>query len=165
MSWPKGLVAWLTVACLAPGCGFEPLYSKGAAVSEARGQIRIEQIADRAGQQLRNHLLLKMNPGGEPRHPAHVLRINLVETKRELSVRQDDVATRANLKIDAKYVLRRTVDGQPVFSGGISSTNSYNILESEFGSLKAEANARARALRDLSDALTTRLAVYLRSTR
>ena len=165
MSWPKELGAWLEIACLVPSCGFEPIYGKSDAAAEALGQIRIEQIADRTGQQLRNLLLLKMSPRGEPRRPAYVLKIGLVETKRALSVQQDDAATRANLKIEAKYVLRRAVDGKSVFSGGLSSTNSYNILESEFGTLKAEANARARAMHDLSDALTTWLAVYLRSLR
>ena len=47
MSWPKGLGASLVIVYIAPGCGFEPLYGKGGAVSEALGQVRIEQIDDR----------------------------------------------------------------------------------------------------------------------
>lgn len=82
-----------------------------------------------------------------------------------LGVRREDDATRTNLKIDAAYALARASDGKPLISGGLSTTSSYNILDSEFATLKAEANARARAVLDLSDALTTRLAVYLRGGR
>ncbi len=173
MSWPdptgRRRIArpWAAVALAltAAGCGFSPLYGERGAVADALAQVRIAQIADRTGQQLRNHLLLRLSPRGQPNNPAYVLKVRLVETGRALGVRRDDVATRANLEIDAAYVLERAGDGKALISSSVSSTTSYNILDSEFGTLKAEANARARAVHDLSDALTTRLAVYLRGTR
>lgn len=169
MSWPRtyssagalgrALLGGLALSLSA--CGFAPLYGERGASAEALARVRIAQIADRTGQQLRNHLLARMSPRGQPRRPVYVLKVELAETKHKLSVRRDDVATRANLEIVAKFVLERAEDGRSVASGGVSSTNSYNILESEFGTLKAESNARARAVRELSDALTTRLAVVL----
>lgn len=177
MSWPNphrisralalalrcGILGGLALGISA--CGFEPLYGGHGAATETLGQVRIAQISDRAGQQLRNHLLSRMNPRGQPRQPAYILKVNLVESKHKLGVQPDDVATRANLQIEANYVLKAADNGRPVVSGGISSTNSYNILESEFGTLKAEGNARARAVRELSEALTTRLAVFFKAER
>jgi len=80
-------------------------------------------------------------------------------------VQQDDVATRVNLTIDAAYWLERTSDGTKVFTGAVSTTNSYNILASEIGTMKAETTARARAARELSGSLTARLAVHLGGRR
>jgi LPS-assembly lipoprotein len=157
-------VAALAVLALA-GCGFQPLYGTRGKVPAALAKVRIAQIADRAGQQLRNHLLLRISPDGPPRRPDYVLKVGLSESKRKLSVQQDDVATRVNLKIDADYRLERASDGTKVFTGTVSTTNSYNILESEFGTLKAETTARARGVRELSDSLTARLAVHLGGRR
>ena len=171
MSWPDPTRSIciastaLALAVVATGCGFAPRYGERGARTDALAQVRIEQIADRTGQQLRNHLLLRLNPRGEPRNPSHVLKIKLAETRRWLGVRRDDAPTRANLRIQATYALERAGDGAPLARGKLSSTSSYNILDSQFGTLKAVASARSRAVRELSDALITRLALSLRSAR
>ena len=170
MSWPdparrRSAAAAAALALTAAGCGFAPLYGGRGANSDMLARVRIEPIADRTGQQLRNQLLLRLGPRGQNRNPAYVLKVELTETKRALGVRRDDIATRANLRIDAAYALERADDGKPLSDGKLSSTSSYNILDPKFGTLKAEADARSRTVRDLSEALTTRLAVYLRGAR
>ena len=162
---PAATVLALVLAVGAAGCGFQPLY---ATDGNARGQlarIHIDQIADRTGQQLRNALLLSFPPG-DPKAPAvWRLRVTLKEDKRELGVEKQDFATRANLTLTAFYTLEDAASDRPVLSGDLRSVNSYNILQSPYGTLAAERNARARAVRQIADGLTARLAAWLSRPR
>ena len=62
----------------------------------------------------------------------------------------------------ASYRLTRASDGAQVFGGGSNIVASYNILSSDYATLAAEADARARAVRELGDDITQRLAAFLR---
>ncbi len=144
------------------GCGFQPLHSKKAGASAAGfAEIRIAPIADRIGQQPHNLLLDKLTPLGPPPKARYVLRVTLSESLQNLAVRKDDVATRANLIMRAKFMLVRAHDNFTLLSNSAISANSYNILREEFATLSAENDARARAVRELSDEIRTRIAVYL----
>jgi LPS-assembly lipoprotein len=148
------------------GCGFEPLYAKrtGNAVA-ALGGVAVAPIADRTGQKLRNLLAVKLNPRGAPARPAYRLAVRLFESRQELGLRKDETATRANLTLRAVFSLRRASDGVQVYNSAASSTNSYNILQSEFATLSAANDARTRAVRDLSEEIKIRLALFLRKPR
>ena len=56
------------------GCGFQPLYGKhfDAYTPEELSAIKVSPIRDRIGQQLHNHLLSLLNPGGRPKIVAEV---------------------------------------------------------------------------------------------
>ena len=123
--------------------------------------MRIAPIADRTGQQLHNLLLDKLTPLGPPTAPRFELRVTVNESLQNLAVRKDDVATRANLVMRASFRLVRVQDQVVVLSNSAISANSYNILRQEFGTLSAENNARARAVRELSDQIRTRVGIYL----
>ncbi|MCM0018613.1 MAG: hypothetical protein NBV67_01330, partial [Tagaea sp.] len=61
------------------GCGFEPLHratARGSA-ADSLAAIRIDPIADRSGQILRNYLLDRLSPRGTPARPDYVLRVRL----------------------------------------------------------------------------------------
>ena len=156
-------VAIAAAACaLVAGCGFEPLYARktGSAPSPL-AKIRIEPIADRIGQQLHNLLLDRLNPKGRPVAARYILSINLSESLQQLGVRKDEVATRANLVMRASFRLARANDDTTLLKANAMSANSYNILRSEFATLSAENDARARAVRELSDEIMTRIGFYL----
>lgn len=152
------LAAAVTVAA----CGFQPLYgSRLAGSSPAEfAQIRIEPIPDRIGQQLHNHLLTTLNPDGRPEKPAYVMKTKITESLSALGVRKTAFATRANLQMRAVYDLTGAATGKTVFSGDSTITVSYNILDSEFATLMAENDARARAVRELSEDIRIRLGVF-----
>ncbi len=143
-------------------CGFQPLYgnSSGAAVTQTLAAIQIGLIRDRTGQLLRNELLDRMNPRALQPTPLYSLNVELTESKQSLAVRRDDTATLANLVMSASYILTAT-DGTEVLSGSVRSFNSYDISSSDFATLSAEADARARAARDLADDITIRIGVFL----
>ncbi len=72
-------------------CGFQPLYSRpheGAlSTAEHMATVSIAPLPDRIGQQLHNLLRDRMNPQGQPRNPDYELKIDLIESRQELSIR------------------------------------------------------------------------------
>jgi LPS-assembly lipoprotein len=157
-------VATLMLAGLA-GCGFRPLYGGDAGGSAASlAQIRIANIPDRPGQQLRNLLLDRLTPLGPPARPAYELSVVLREARHDLAIRKDESATRANLVLTASFVLV-PADARDArrFAGSAVSTNSFNRVRSDFAALSAENDARNRALRVLAEEIRLRIAAALQN--
>ena len=162
---PPIVAAILCLAALA-GCGFRPLHSTESRASSANlAEITIAPIPDRVGQQLRNRLRDEINPLGTPSSPRYVLSVKLSESLQNLAVRKDEVATRANLILRANFQLTRLHDRAVVMSSNAVSANSYNILSSDFATLSAENDARARAVSEISDDIKARVSVFLTSAR
>ena len=159
-------ISWLLIvmmcSAMLTGCGFRPLHSAKSGASAANlAEIRIEPIADRIGQQLHNLLLDKLTPKGPSSAPSYVLHVKLTEVRKNLAVRKDTVATRANLIMRARFQLVRFSDEVVLMKNSAISANSYNILNEEFATLSAVNDARFRAVRELSDTIRTLIAVYL----
>ena len=145
-------------------CGFKPLYGRdddGQTVNSKLAAVRIDPLRDRVGQQMHNLLRDRLNPNGQPVAPDYRLQVQITETTQELSVRQDETATRANLKLDTLFYLIATESGETLLTGRSTSTTSYDILREPFATTVSEANARERALREVADDIQTRLAVFL----
>ena len=155
----------MVLVALVAGCGFRPLHERGTAGAPAvLAAITIENIADRRGQKLRNFLLDRLNPHGPPRYPIYVLSVSLSESKGGLGVRKDAFATRAFLTVTAAFSLHRAGPEEGGrFAGSVSSTNFYNIVQSEFATLAAEEDARDRALLAIADEIRLRIAAALRT--
>jgi len=166
--WPRHATARGAAVCglllFVGGCGFQPLYGPaGAGAPSARerlASIRIQPLPDRIGQQMHNLLRDRLNPRGQPSAPAYVLQVTLSEAREELGIRKDETATRANLTLFAAFTLRDAGANKVLLSGRSSSTNSFNILNNQFATLFSESDARARALRELSEDIRTRLGIY-----
>lgn len=149
---------------LISGCGFTPLYGQKQvddSVSMAMQQISIPPIPERLGQLLRIELSKQLTPNGAPRAPDYVLTLTVAESKQDLAVRKDATATRANLIITASYILKNVQPEEVLLSGSVRSVNSYNILDADFATLSAEADARRRAARDLATEIRSRLGIFL----
>jgi LPS-assembly lipoprotein len=104
-----------------------------------------------------------MAPRASERQSKYSLAIELRESKGNVNIRKDESATRANLTISADFTLTNNADGGGIFKGTVLSTNSYNVLNSEFATLSAEKDARNRALRSLSEEIRLRVAAALRN--
>ena len=158
------LAAAGSVAALAAACGFRPLYgrreSDGSATVDDLAEIYIAPVPDRPGQQFTNLLRDRINPRGVPARARYRLEVILTESITEVALRRDETATRANLRMTANYVLVSRVDDSVVLRGRSFSVNSYNILESQFATQVSADDARERGIRELTDDIRTRLAVY-----
>jgi LPS-assembly lipoprotein len=161
MSWFRTLVVLAAILAVA-ACGFRPLYGSrgGTAAPDEFAQIKIEPIPDRIGQELHNHLLTVLNPDGRPDKTRYVMETSVVESARSLAIRKSAFATRANLQVRANYNLNDVTTGKNIFKGESSITVSYNILDSEFATLMAEKDARARAVRELAEDMRIRLGIF-----
>ena len=148
-------------------CGYRPLYGEraGGGVDEDLATVRIESIADRPGQELRNLLLDRINPAGQPASPQYVLSVTLHESVRELGIRRDELSTRANLSMAASYSLRELATQRMVFAGESHSVASYNISREHFASFSSAEAARQRAVSELGEDIRARLAVYFNQRR
>ncbi len=158
----------IAVLLITAACGFRPLYAPSANGDVVKGlaNIQIIPIKDRVGQNLHNQLLDLLNPTGRPARPDYVLRISLRESKERLAIRKSAFATRANLRISAKFTLstvRKGAEGtgNTVFSGKSVGISSYNILNNPFATVMAEKNARRLAVRGIAQDIRTRLAVFI----
>jgi LPS-assembly lipoprotein len=154
--------AALFVVLLLGACGFRSLYGTDA-TGDATGElatIKINPIADRLGQQLRNNLLDLLNPRGRPSNPRYFLTVALDQSTQRLAIEKDAFATRANLTLLAKYSLQDPDSREIVLSGKSLVVSSYNILDSEFATLMAEKDAKARAAREIAHDIRTRLAAF-----
>ena len=154
--------AALFVVLLLGACGFRSLYGTDA-TGDAPGElatIKVSPIADRLGQQLRNNLLDLLNPRGRPANPRYLLTVGLDQSTQRLAIEKDAFATRANLRLLANFSLQDPDSREIVLSGKSLVVSSYNILDSEFATLMAEKDAKARAIREIAYDVRTRLAAF-----
>jgi LPS-assembly lipoprotein len=161
--WSSRLIVAVLAALLLHGCGFRPLYGNsgdGDRVSRALAQIRVETIADRTGQKLRNFLLDRLNPAGQPSQPLYSLRVTTSVSRTDLGIQRDETATRAVLVLTAQFNLLDAAGKTVLVEGSMQSTNGLNILDSDFATLSSETDAIDRAAREVSDDIRTRLALY-----
>jgi LPS-assembly lipoprotein len=101
-----------------------------------------------------------MTPAGQPASPTYQLTVTLHEAKVPLGIRKDETATRANMIQTAEYFLRDLTSHVVVNRGTVQATTSYNIVNSDFGTISAERDARVRGIEIVAEAITLRVALY-----
>lgn len=150
------------------GCGFQPLYSDRPAGGSIAGDIaavRIAPIPDRIGQILRNELIDRLNPSGEPADARFSLEARVAVTKLQLGIRKDETATRTSLRFRSTFRLRDAGSGAVVYSSRAGTVTSYNIVDSEYATLASERAARRRGLILIADRIALRVAGYFNRLR
>lgn len=154
-------------AALVAACGFQPLYgssSTRAGVSEKLAQVEITNIPNRYGQQLRNNLIDRFYRDGRPVASPYRLEVGLSATEQKLALRKDSTAERAQLVVVAPYRLIEAATGRALFTGSSRALISYNILEEQYASVVTVDNAYDRALVQIADDITNRVAMSLNNS-
>jgi LPS-assembly lipoprotein len=158
----------MVIAALAGGCGFRPLYATDTVLADDAEPATREQlaatvvgpIADRPGQILRNELVFLLAATGEAAAPRYSLNVTLSESLSTIAVQITGLATRANLRLYASYVLTDLATGQTAMQGWAEAVGSYDLLPNEFATLIASRYTREQAARRLARILHTRLATF-----
>jgi LPS-assembly lipoprotein len=167
----KGIPARLLAAILVllavglSACGYKPLYGKSGVIRQDMSQVRVGQIPNREGQILRNALLDRINPNGEPGAAPYTLNVSYSESLSQLAIRRDETATRANLRVSVTFTLREASSGVIAFKGRSRRTASYNIVQSDYANVVARRTAQRRAAHLVADDVSTRLALYFNRIR
>jgi LPS-assembly lipoprotein len=144
------------------GCGFRPLYAPAeATTTDPRlASIQVAQIPDRIGQRLTIALRDSFNPGGAAVAPRYRLLVSLTTTRRELGIRRDATASRAEIIVTATYRLVDLEDGTAATVGVARSSSSVDLVLNEYANLVAEEDARTRAVEDIALEIQTRCALF-----
>lgn len=167
MRHPLRCLAWLllgVVLTVAAGCGFEPLYGDHRARAVSRVElaaVQIDLIREREGQMLRNELLDRFQPSGAAAKARYRLSVALTAQRVGLAIRPDETGSRADLTLNATFVLTDIASNTAIFNGRARSITGYNVLDSEFATTSSEADAVRRAVMDLSEQITTRVSVEI----
>jgi LPS-assembly lipoprotein len=164
--WWSRATALALMAALLGGCGFHSLYGSGSSAATAApelAQIQILPIDDRVGQLVRNDLIDMFNTDQKADRIRYQLKIILSENTGLLAVQKDQLATRANYRLTANYVL--SVEGKPIYSSVQSAISSYNVSSADFTTLTATQDSKERAAREIAIAIRTNLSVYFSKAR
>ncbi len=166
MSWSRrGVVRWALAPALVAlaGCGFAPMYGRrgGSAVAARLAALEVGPIADRLGQILRNDLIDRLTPRGEPRRPQYRLRVEIAGTTTQpLAIQSDATITRYNLLLDVNFALIEARTGRELYRDRTRTIGSYNTVRSDFATLVAEQDTARRVAREASDEIHTLLGVF-----
>ena len=166
MSWSKAALAITLVLLM--GCGFQPMYARqtGApAVSDQLALIYVDSIENRTGQILRNHLLDRLTPLDAAAEARYRLSIDLRFSQESVALERDETVTRKNLTVTAGYILRDVMQRKTLTHGSVRTVAAFNVVQSDFATLSAERDAERRAVKELSEEITTRLAVFFTGQR
>lgn len=146
------------------GCGFAPVYGErpaSAPTQMALDDVKVATIGNRLlGVEMRNNLIDRINPNGEPTSPLYRLEVDLSTQRGGVLVQPDASVTRYDYTLTAHYKLIGIEKNEALTSGTISARASYNVVESEYATLIAQQDAGKRAARSLSDDLSLRIALY-----
>ena len=156
-------------------CGFQPVYSDKAIVTPAvespamrngnlaaaLNSISVGNIADKAGQDLRNMLLDRLYTNGSTAQTVYDLTFSGIgERRRSLGIAKDASVTRSQLELAITMVLRERETGKALMSRELRAVSSYNVLGSQYTTLVTREDAREQGLRELANNAINALELY-----
>jgi LPS-assembly lipoprotein len=155
--------AVLLGGCLVVGaCTLRPLlHATGdAGVRDELEAIRIVGLDGRLGQLVRNALLDELNPAGVDAPSRYILDVDLERGAQALGIQTDNVITRFNLTLTARFELIDPKDGQVLYQSTVQRIASYNVSDQPYATLSAEVDAERRVAREVGSNIQTLLAVH-----
>lgn len=156
-------------------CGFEPLYVErtenskwyfdgefDGSISSEMQKVKVEYIADRFGQLLRNELIDILTPTGIPDEPRYKLYVVVVaETKERQALRRDITATREKVSYTIAY--RMVENGEDIIKGDSIAHASYDIMSNPYSTTMAQKKAEADAAKIIANDISLRIGAYFHS--
>ena len=155
-------------------CGFEPLYVQkkqeslwyfggefDTSISAEMAKIKVQTIADRFGQQLRNDLLDMLTPLGAPKKPTYRLFVDVepIESTQQ-ALRDDITATRERVRYKVKYRLLGAESNQVLVSGDSIAYVSYDIMANPYSTTFAKKKTQTDAAAIIANDITLRIGAY-----
>ncbi|MEM1139613.1 MAG: LPS assembly lipoprotein LptE [Pseudomonadota bacterium] len=163
------LAGVLVAGLLLSGCGFSPLYTTGPggggspALVKTLESVQVSPIGGRFGQLVFRDLEHMLYPGGNNADPQFALAVRPVIEVDRLAFEADATETRYNLIVRASYTLTDTETNEVVLTGNTRAVSAYNRTESRYGSVIAREDAERNAATVLSENISLRVSVFLRS--
>jgi len=148
-------------------CGFTPVHqSHNGLVSQSFSKMHITSLNGdnpddkEAGFDIKQSMIDRIGQGtGE-----HVLEITGLLRQRRLGITGDDIASRFEITLNAKYKLIDEKTGDTLHKGILSSKTSFGAPLDPFGRISAEENAAKRVAVDVADKLIFEMSEYYTTT-
>ena len=156
-------------------CGFQPLYVEkqgnsvwhydgeyNTSIIKEMSQIKVEPIAERFGQLIRNELLDSLTPKGAPKKPKYKLYVELQSKEIiQQALRDDITATRERVQYTVVYTLKK--EGEDVVSGNSTAFVSYDIMANPYSTTFAQKKTEEDAAKIIANDIVLRLGSYFNS--
>jgi len=157
----------LGMALLLAGCGFHPLYAprSESGFDADLASIKVNTIADRQGQELAIALRDALNPTGAHVDMRYTLDVQLSSSRQDIGLRADGTASRSEVTMTAKFVLRDAKANKAVLQGTTHSVSSYDVLTDNYATVVASQNAQERTVQEVGEDILTRLQLYVSKHR
>lgn len=165
--WLFRLAAVIVACALVGACGFRPMYAtyKDGSIAEDLNTIYVAAIPDRIGQQLRNELLDRLNPKGQPGDPRYRLHVDISFSDPPRALATNELASRRKFSLASRWALLSPDGKKTLAKATVRSETSYNIVASEYATLVSRRNAEAAAAQDAAERIKTQLALYFADER
>lgn len=163
----RNLMLALVVSVGLTACGFQPIYSEygGTAVATELRSIEIAPIKKHGiGREVYTNLINEFAADSAGSTSPYILKISLEEISEGLAVEEDAAVTRYNYQLFGDYSLIDRGTNKVLFKGSSRSITAYNVVDNQFATLTAKRDAKARAAKDLSQAVKLRLSLYFRQS-
>ena len=153
---------WATLCLAAAGlasCGFTPLYATPGVVS-GLSSVQVVAPDGRTGYLIREHLddALAKNRGATP---AYRMDLSLAEQRFPRGLRVDNVATRYEYVLTARYNLVHLPSGAAAKSGSVRVQLTYDSADQPYASIAAQQDVADRAAEEAARRIQLELAAWL----
>lgn len=155
-------------------CGFTPVhYQSQSQKTEASQSVRadfdriiIGVIAERQGQELRNHLIDRLYFSGRPTDPLYRLDININEPSiSQRGITREATTTREQIVFTAKASLIEIETGEELLTRPFRALATYNVLAGQYATLVSQEQAQERALALMAADIERALALYFKDAQ
>jgi LPS-assembly lipoprotein len=157
-----GVLAALSLAFVASGCGFHPLYGSSGATAETAdkmSRIYVDPIPESLGYELRNQLIDLFDSSGRASEASYRLHVTYTQKTQGVAVQNDAAITRYNDTLGVTYILT-DMKGVEITKGYETGLSAYNVVASPYATLTAQKDADVRSAIDIAYRIRTNLAVY-----
>ena len=169
-------IAVMAMVAFISGCGFEPLYVEkksssewyynsefDTSITDEMAKVKVELIQDRIGQLIRNDLLDKLTPKGQPKESKYYLKITKIEKDEvDQALRNDITATRKKVIYKVHYMLQNT-EHKRLIRGTSVAYVGYDILRDPYSTTFAQKKNEKNAAKIIADDISLRLGAYFHS--
>ena len=155
----RGLQALAALLLLgASACNLQPVYSAGSAgaAQTLLSSVEIAPIPDQAGFLVRNRLVDRMQPSG---NPTLKLEVALDDDIIGFGIRGDNSIIRERRTLRARYRLTDLATGKVLLDTTATADAGIDVVSSEYAVVAAEATTLERLSRDIADQIVARLAL------
>lgn len=149
-------------------CGFTPLHAPNTVGMAQVQNMRVEFVETDArgatGDKVEFLLRQAMNEriGSTTSASPYTLSLNSRITREAIGVRQDDVASRFDLRLRVSYSLLDSKTGKVLDTGDVNAVSTYGAPNDPYGSTAAQSDAEKRVAREASDLLLLDVATYFK---